>query len=127
MYDSDGRIYNFVFIPWYWLPIFVTTLLFAMCAAIQDSGLVTIRKLYGQSEFADTERVGDRIFAVVKGYAGVSVIINFYFLITTPLGREGSLVIYPLLAVIFMIPFIIAIDLFRNIGIMWIHKAVKSS
>lgn len=127
MYDEDGRIFNFVLVAWYWLPAFISALLFAICAVIQDSGLVTIKRLSGQSEFADTERVGDRIFGLVKGYAGISVILNFYLLITTPLGKEGSLVLYPLVALLLMIHIIIAIDLLRNIGIKWIHKAVKSS
>ncbi len=128
MYDKiTGQMFNFPMVPWYWAPLFITSLVFALCAVIQDSGLVTIKKLSGHSEFADTERVGDKLFGIVKGYAGITVIINFYMLIITPLGKEGSLVIYPVLALILMIHLIIAIDMFRNVGIKWIHKAVKSS
>ena len=126
MFDSEtGRMYNFVMVIWYWVPVFIASLVFAMCAVIQDSGLVSIKKISGQSEFVDTERVGDLLFGFVKGYAGISVIINFYLLLTTPLGREGSLVLFPFLAAVLMFHLIIAIDLFRSVGIKWIHKAVK--
>ena len=128
MYVKEtGQMLNFPMVIWYWLPVFIASIVFAMCAVIQDSGLVSITKLSGQSEFADTERVGDRFFAIVKGYAGIAVIINFYLLLTTPLGQEGSLVIYPILALVLMGHAIVAIDMFRNVGIKWIHKAVRSS
>lgn len=128
MYVKDtGQMLNFPMVIWYWLPVFIASIVIAMCAVIQDSGLVSITKLSGQSEFADTERVGDRFFAIVKGYAGIAVIINFYLLLTTPLGQEGSLVIYPILALVLMGHAIVAIDMFRNVGIKWIHKAVRSS
>ena len=96
MYEDSGQMYNFPMVPWYWLPLFITTLVFAMCSVITDSGLVTIKKLSGQSEFSDTERVGDKLFGAVKGYAGISVIISFILLIQSPMGNEGSLVIYPI-------------------------------
>jgi len=85
MYHPEtGQLFNFSMVVWYWLPIFVSTLAIALCAVIQDSGLVSLKKLSGQSEFADTERVGDKLFGLVKGYAGISVFINFYLLLTTP-------------------------------------------
>ena len=127
MFDEDSRMYHFPMALWYWLPAFIMALLFAMCAVIQDSGLVSMRKLSGQSEFVDTERVGDLLFGLVKGYAGFSVIINFYLLLATPLGLEASLTLYPFLAMMLTVHIIVAIDLFRNIGIKWIHKAVKKS
>ncbi|MFX1339313.1 MAG: hypothetical protein ACFFDK_11945 [Promethearchaeota archaeon] len=126
MFDSHtGQMFAFVMFIWYWVPLFIATLVFAMCAVIQDSGLVSIKKISGQSEFVDTERVGDLLFGFIKGYAGISVIINFYLLLTTPLGREGSLIIFPLLAAILMFHLIIAIDLFRSVGVKWVHKVVK--
>ncbi len=126
MYDSDtGRIFNFPMISWYWVPIFITTLVFAMCAVIQDSGIVSVKKLSGQSDFSDTERVGDKMFGIVKGYAGIAVIFSFISLLQSPMGQEGSLVLYPLLAALMILHFIIAIDLFRGVGRKWIFKAVK--
>ncbi|MFX0072475.1 MAG: hypothetical protein ACFFAO_15430, partial [Candidatus Hermodarchaeota archaeon] len=126
MFDTrTGQMFNFVMVIWYWVPIFIASLVFAMCSVIQDSGLVSIKKISGQTEFVDTERVGDLLFGMVKGYAGISVIINFYLLLTTPLGKEGSLVLFPLLAAILMFHLIVAIDLFRSVGVKWIHKVVK--
>lgn len=126
MYDTTtGAILNFPMISWYWLPLVIVTPVFAMCAVIQDSGLVSIRKLSGQSEFADTERIGDKIFGIVKGYAGISVILGFVTLLQSPLGFERSLVLYPLNAMTFLIHIIIAIDLFRDVGKKWVIKAVK--
>ena len=123
--DSTGQMFNFPMVLWYWAPCFLMALLFSMCAVIQDTGLVSLRKLSGQSDFKDTERVGDLLFGLVKGYAGISVIINFYLLLTTPLGQEGSLRMYPILAIILTFHVIIAIDMFRNTGVKWIQKAVK--
>ncbi|MBN1801626.1 MAG: hypothetical protein JW891_08990 [Candidatus Lokiarchaeota archaeon] len=123
MISPDGAYLNFVFVPWYWVPIFLTTLLFSTCIVIMDSGLVSIKKLHGQSEFSDTERVGDKLFAIIKGYAGISVLYSFVLLIQTPMGNEGSLVLYPLLALVFILHVIVAIDMFRNIGRKWVFKA----
>ena len=78
--------------------LMIVTPIFAMCAVIQDSGLVSVKKVSGQSEFEDTERIGDKIFGIVKGYAGISVIVGFISLIQTPLGGEVSLVLYPLMS-----------------------------
>ncbi|TXT60292.1 MAG: membrane protein of unknown function [Promethearchaeota archaeon] len=125
MLGNQGEYRNFVFIPWYWVPLVITTLVFSTSVVIMDSGLVSIKKLHGHSEFSDTERVGDRIFGIIKGYAGISVIISFIILIQSPKGNELSLVLYPISALFMILPFIIAIDLFRNIGKKWIFKATK--
>ena len=125
MYATDGSMLNFTMIPWYWVPLVIVVPIFAMCAVIQDSGLVSVRKLSGQSEFADTERIGDKIFGIVKGYAGISVIFSFISLIQSPLGLEMSLVLYPLNAMTYLLHLIIAMDLFRDVGKKWIIKAVK--
>ncbi len=126
MYDPDGRLYNFPMIPWYWVPLFITTLVFAACSAITDSGLVTIKKLPEHKEFSDTERVGDKIFTIVKGYAGISVVIGFIGILQTPMGKEGSLVLYPLLAFLLLFPMIVAIDILKDIGRRIVYKAVKT-
>lgn len=126
MEGSEGQYYNFVFVPWYWIPAFITSLVFAMSIVIVDSGLVLVRKLHGQTDFSDTERVGDKMFSIIKGYAGISVILSFIQLIQSPRGNEASLVLYPLLALIIILPFIFAIDLFRGFGIKLIFSAVKS-
>jgi hypothetical protein len=90
-----------------------------------DSGLVSVKKLSGQSEFSDTERVGDKLFSIVKGYAGISVILSFIVLIQSPRGNEGSLILFPIFALCFVLHVIVAIDVFRNIGKKWIFKASK--
>ncbi|MCP4764593.1 MAG: hypothetical protein GY870_22655 [archaeon] len=120
------KMFNFPMVPWYWVPLFISILVFSLCIVIVDSGLVTVKKISGQSNFSDTERLGDRIFSFVKGYAGISVILNFIALISTEMGGELSLVLYPLMAIIQLIHLIIAIDLFRNVGRKWIFNAVKS-
>lgn len=125
MEGSEGQYYNFVFIPWYWLPAFLTSLVFSMCIVIMDSGLVLVRQLRGQKDFSDTERVGDKMFSIVKGYAGISVILGFIELIQSPRGNEASLVLYPMLAFLFILPAILGIDAFRGFGIKLIFKAVK--
>ena len=125
IYDADGRLYNFPMVPWYWVPVFITTLIFAMCYAIIDSGLVSIRKLPEHESFSDTERVGDHFLGAVKGYAGISVVINFFIVLQSPIGKELSLVLYPLMAFIQLITFVIAIDLFKDIGRRWVFNAVK--
>ena len=125
MYSESGAMYNFPMIALYWVPLVVVVPIIAMCAVMQDSGLVSIKKLSGQSEFADTERIGDKLFGLVKGYAGISVIISFFMLIQSPMGGELSLVLYPLLAMIMLLHLIIAIDLFRNMGRKLIFKAAK--
>ena len=126
MYDESGKLNNFPMVPWYWVPIFITTLMFALCSAIIDSGLVTVKKIPEHKMFSDTERVGDKIFGIVKGYAGISVILSFILILQTPLGREMSLVLYPILILIFLFPMIIAIDLLKDIGRRLIYKAIKS-
>ena len=125
MEGTEGQYLNFVFVPWYWVPIFITALVFALCSAIMDAGLVSVKQLSGQSEFSDTERVGDKIFSIVKGYAGISVIMSFIVLIQSPRGNEGSLVLFPIFALCFILHIIVAIDVFRNIGKKWVFKAAK--
>jgi hypothetical protein len=122
---STGALQQFTYTPWYWVPLMFVTPIFAMCAVIQDSGLISVKKVSGQSEFEDTERIGDKIFGIVKGYAGISVIIGFITLIQSPQGGEMSLLFYPMMALVFLLHLIIAIDLFRDIGRKWIFKAVK--
>ncbi len=130
-YDSmfnkeTGAMYNFPMVPWYWLPIMITSLVFAMCHLILDSGLVYVKKIRGHPQFSDSERVGSLVWGLVKGYAGISAIITFTSLIfISDLWREGSMVAYPALAVV-QVPFIIAtIDLLRNWGRRLIYNAVK--
>jgi len=125
MLGPQGQYFNFVFVPWYWTPIFLTALVFALCSVIMDSGLVSVKKLSGQSEFSDTERVGDKLFSIVKGYAGISVVLSFIILIQSPKGNETSLVLFPIFALCFVLHVIVAIDLFRNIGKKWVFKASK--
>ncbi len=124
MYTQEGTMLNFPMIPLYWIPLVVVVPIIAMCAVIQDSGLVSIKKLSGQ-EFVDTERIGDKIFGIVKGYAGIAVIISFITLLQSPMGRELSLVLYPLMATAMSFHIIVAIDMFKDIGRKWVFKAVK--
>jgi len=124
-HGSSSTYQQFAYTPWYWAPLVLVVLIFAMCAVIQDTGLVSVKKLSGQSTFEDTERIGDKLFGIVKGYAGISVIISFVNLLLTPLGNELSLVFYPLQAMMYLLHLIIAIDLFREVGRKWIFKAVK--
>ncbi len=125
MYGDNGSILNFVMIPWYWIPLFITIIPFTLCSVIVDSGLVSVKKLRGQSEFSDTERVGDKLFGFIKGYAGISVIFSFILLLQTDKGGELSIVFYPLTAIVQLIHLIIAIDLFKDVGRKLIFKAVK--
>ncbi len=126
MYTEDGAMLNFPMVPWYWVPMFITTFVFAACSAITDSGLVTVKKLPEHKEFSDTERVGDKIFTIVKGYAGISVIIGFIGILQTPLGKELSLVVYPINVLYFLFPVILAIDILKDFGRRVVFKAVKT-
>lgn len=125
MYHTDGRLYNFPMVPWYWVPLFITVFIFTVCWSMIDSGLVSVKKIWGYGDFLDTERVGSIAFGIVKGYAGISVIITFLVILQSPLGLEGSLVVYPLIAFIQLLQFIIAIDLSKNIGRKLIWKGIS--
>ncbi|MFX0102708.1 MAG: hypothetical protein ACFFCS_24285 [Candidatus Hodarchaeota archaeon] len=98
MYTSDGRMNQFPMGPWYWLPPTVTSILFAICFVIMDSGLVYAKKVPQHPNFSDTQRIGDFFWNLVKGYAGVMIILSFIEILLTPLGRELSLLLYPALA-----------------------------
>lgn len=125
MYDQLGTMLNFPMVPWYWIPIAVSSIVFTIAFVILDSGLVFVKKIPEHPEFSDTERVGDLFWNLIKGYAGISVIINFITLLSSPFGREGSLVIYPLLAATYLVFIIFSIDLFKNWGRRMIFNAVK--
>ncbi len=125
MYDINGSMLNFPMVPWYWLPLTITGLVFAICFLILDSGLVFMKKIREHAQFADTERVGSLVWSVVKGYAGVSVIINFVLILLTPLGREASMTLYPLLAASQLIFTLATIDLLRNWGRRLIFHVIK--
>ncbi len=122
IYDrSSGSMMNFPMIPWYWLPLSVTTLVMAFTFIILDSGLISIKRIRGFPKFGDTERVGNLIWNVMKGYAGISVVINFTIIITsTNLGKEASLTTYPIYTAFILITLFLTMDLYRN----WTRKLV---
>ncbi len=78
-------------------------------------------------DFSDTERVGNILWSIVKGYAGIVVVLNFVSLISTPLGMEGSLVLYPMLAACYVFFIVTTIDLFKPWGQKLSFNAVKAS
>jgi hypothetical protein len=126
MYNPDtGAMFNFPMVPWYWLTITVTSFVFSICFVILDSGLVFIKKIPEHPEFSDTERVGDLFWNMIKGYAGVSVILNFILLIITPMGKEASLILYPMLALLYLVFVIASMELLGKWGRRLVFNAVK--
>ncbi len=127
MYSVNGSMLNFPMIPWYWLPNAITCFLLTICFMILDSGLVYVKKVPEHPDFSDTERVGNILWSIVKGYAGIVVVLNFVSLISTPLGMEGSLVLYPMLAACYVFFIVTTIDLFKPWGQKLSFNAVKAS
>jgi len=126
MYNANtGAMLNFPMVAWYWLPITITSLVFSICFVILDSGLVFIKKIPEHPEFSDTQRVGDLFWNMIKGYAGVSVILNFILLIITPMGKEASLVLYPFIAFLYLVFVIASMDLLGKWGRNLIFNVVK--
>jgi hypothetical protein len=127
MFNEAGTMFNFPMVPWYWFPLAITGLLFSICILILDSGLVFVKKIREHAQFSDTERVGSLLWNIVKGYAGVSVIINFSIWMLTPYGREASMLTYPFMTAAQIVFTIATIDLMRNWGRHLIFNAVKKN
>jgi hypothetical protein len=124
MYQGETML-NFPMVPWYWVPTTLVAILFSIAFVILDSGLVMVKKVPEHPDFSDTERVGNLFWNIVKGYAGISGILSFIQLILTPLGREGSLVSYPFMALVGVFYVITTIDLLKTWGCKRIFEAVK--
>ncbi len=127
MYDGTGRLLYFVIAPWYWVCEFIAVLVFAMCAVILDSGLVAVFKRPEYRNYGDVTRVGTIVYNVVKGYLGITILISFLQTVTSPLGQEINIWTFPIVEMIFLLPFLVAMDLCKGFGRRRVVAAVKNS
>ncbi len=127
MYDGTGRLLYFVIAPWYWVCVFIAVLVFAMCAVILDSGLVAVFKRPEYRNYGDVTRVGTIVYNVVKGYLGITIIISFLQTLNSPLGQEFNIWTFPLMEMIYLLPFLVAMDLCKDFGRRRVVAAVQKS
>ncbi len=127
MYDGTGRLLAFVIMPWHLVCVFIAVLVFAMCAVILDSGLVTVIRRINFQNYGDVTRVGTIVYNVIKGYLGINIIISFLQILHSPLGQEFNIWSFPVNAMIFMLPFLVAMDLFKDFGRRRVLAVVKKA
>ena len=125
MYDSTGRLLYFVIAPWYWVCLFIAVLVFAICAVILDSGFVVVFKRPEYRNYADVTRVGTIVYNVMKGYLGINIIISFLHTLNSPLGQEINIWTFPIVMMVFLLPFLVAMDMWKDFGRRRVVTAVK--
>jgi len=92
--------------------------LFSAAWIIDESGIVLISK-YGTAELQAT---GKWFLALLKGYAGIGVIIALYQFIFEFLGTYGSLVHYSAILFLFILPIIATVWVFPAILIVGVTE-----
>ncbi len=126
MTDPDtGRMYTFPMEPWWWLPLSIAALIISISYNILDSGLVHAKQIHQHPQFSDTEQVGKLFWNLIKGYAGISVIANFFLLIFTPYGQDAANATFPLYMGFGIFFYMVILELMSNWGRGLIFKTVK--
>lgn len=123
------------------LPIFtigVATFLFSAVWSLSDAGIIysTKNKVAGRDKPMEVRSVGGFYMYLLKGYAGISVILSFYQFFSTEftanlesgaqIGDLASIVVvllpFPVFATFASIPCVVIADIIRRTRIQYVRK-----
>jgi hypothetical protein len=126
MIDPDtGRMFTFPMEPWWWLPISVTVLVISVAYCILDSGLVYVKRIVEHPQFSDTERVGSQLWNLIKGYAGISVVVSFISLLFAEYGQDAANFTFPVYMALALFFYMAILEWLADWGRRFLFKTVQ--